>query len=101
METSRSLLDENSRFIKRSSATASPAEPAEIRGRDRPNVAETTTAIAEQLVSELSKTKSGKRKTRRDPKPGPPEEPSEYAPDVANLTAFEKQVRVCVIHATF
>ena len=100
LEASRSLLDENSRFIKRPSATASPAEPVEIRGRDRSNVTETA-AITEHLVSELSKVKFGKRKTRRDPGPVPPEEPSEYSAEGANLTALEKQVRVCVIYACF
>jgi len=99
LEASRSLLNENSRFIKRPSATASPAEPAVIRGRDRSNVAETTAAITEHLVSELSKVKFGKRKTRRDPVP--PQESSECFADGANLTAFEKQVRVRIIYARF
>lgn len=99
LEASRSLLNENSRFIKRPSATASPAEPAVISGRDRSNVAETTAAITEHLVSELSKVKFGRRKTRRDPGPVPPEEPGEHSVDGTNLTALEKQVRVRTVLA--
>ena len=99
LAVSRSLLNENSRFIKRPSATASPTEPAEIGERDRRNAAQSTTAITEHLVSELSKAKSRKRKTRRYPEPVAPEEPSELSVDRTNLTALEKQVRICVIYA--
>jgi len=79
--------------------TASPAELAEIKGRDRPNVVGTTAAITRHLVSELSKTKSRKLKTRRNPEPDAPEESSELSVNKANLTALEKQVRVSVIYA--
>lgn len=95
LAVSRSLLNENSRFVKRLSATASPAEISE---RDRPNVAETTAAITEHLVSELSKTKSRKQKARRHPEPLAPEESGELSAEGANLTALEKQVRICVIY---
>ena len=101
LAASHSLLNENSRFIKRPSATASPAEPTEIRERDRLNVAETTAAITEHFVSELSKAKSRKRKTRRVPEPVAPEESGEPSVDKVNLTALEKQVRVCVIYEYF
>ena len=94
LAVSRSLLNENSRFVKRPSATASPAERTEIRERDRPNVAETTAAITEHLVSELSKAKSRKRKTRKHLEPPAPEESSELFAEGVSLTALEKQVRV-------
>lgn len=99
LAASHSLLNENSRFIKRLSATASPAEPTEVRERDRLNVAQTAAAITEHLVSELSKTKSRKRKTRKDPEPVAPDDPNGVSSDRANLTALERQVCICVIHA--
>ena len=98
LAASRSLLNENSRFIKRPPTTASSAEPVKIRERGRPNVAETTAAITEHLVFEMSKSKSRKRKTRRNLDPVTPEEPSELTADRANLTAMENQVRICVIY---
>lgn len=98
LAASHSLLNENSRFIKRPSATA---EPAEIKGRDQSNAAETTAAITKQLVSELSKTKSRKQQTRRGLESVTPEGSSELFTDKANLTAFEKQVRVYVIYGRF
>ena len=101
LAASHSLLNENSRFIKRPSTTASPTEPAEIRERDRPNVVGTTTAITRHLVSELSRVKSKKRMTRRDPERVAPEESSEPPFDKANLTALERQVRIHVIYPYF
>jgi len=99
LAASRGLLNDNSPFVKRLSATASPAEPTEITERDRLNVAETTAAITEHLVSELSKSKARRRKTRRNPEHAAPEEPSELFAATANLTALEKQVRVCFVCA--
>ena len=96
LAASHSLLNENSRFIKRPLATA---KPVGIRERGRPNAAETTTAITEHIVSELSRTRSRKRKTRRGLEPVAPNEPTELSADEANLTALEKQVRACVINA--
>lgn len=101
LDASHSLLNENSRFVKRPSATVSPAEPAETMGRDRPNVAETTAAITKRLVSELSKAKPRKRMTRRDPEHVTPEEPSEHLFEKANLTGLEKQVRVHIVYPCF
>jgi len=97
LAASRSLLNENNRFIQRLSATASPAGPAGIR----PNVPDTAAAITKRFMSGLSKAKSRKRKTRRDPEHITPEEPGELPPDKADLTALERQVRVYVIHACF
>lgn len=101
LAASHSLLNENSRFVKHPSATVSPAEPAETRGHDRPNVAKTTAAITKRLVSELSKAKPRKRMTRRDPEQVAPEEPSEPLFEKANLTGLEKQVRVHIIYPCF
>jgi hypothetical protein len=97
LAASHSLLNENSRFVKRPSGTPSPAEPVEIRGRDRRNAAETTAAITEHLASELSKSKSRKRKTRKDPEPAGLGETNELGVGETNLTGLEKQVRVHII----
>jgi len=94
LAASRSLLNENNRFIQRLSATVSPARPAGTR----PNVPDTAAAIAKHFASGLSKTKAKKRKTRRDPEHVTLEEPSELSPDKANLTALERQVCVYVTH---
>lgn len=96
LAASHSLLNENNRFVKRLSGTASPAEPAESRKRDQQNVVETTAAITEHLVSELSKSKSRKRGTRKVPEPIALEE---IPVEKSDLTALEKQVRVRVIIA--
>jgi len=95
LAASRSLLNENNRFIQRLPATASPAGPAGTL----PNVPDTAAAIAKHFMSGLSKAKSRKRKTRRNPEHVTLEEPSELPPDQANLTALERQVRVHVIYA--
>lgn len=97
LAASRILLNENNRFIKRSSAT----EPGEIKERDRPKVADTAAAISKHFVSGLSKAKARKQKTRRDPEHVAPEESSEFFADKSNLTALEKQVRVYVVYACF
>ena len=97
LAASRSLLNENNRFIQRLPATASPAGPAGTRQ----NVPDTAAAIAKHFMSGLSKTKSRKQKTRRDPEHVTLEEPSKLPPDKANLTALERQVRVRVIYACF
>ena len=96
LAASYSLLNENNRFVKRPSGSASPAEPAESRGRDQQNVAESTVAITEHLVSELSKSKSRKRGTRQVREPVALEETSEFPVDKPDLTAFERQVRARV-----
>ena len=96
LAASSGLMNENSRFIKRPPGVPSPAEPVKIRGRVQRNVVETTTSITEHLVSELSKSKSRKRRARRDHESVALEETDELAADKASLSAFEKQVRVCV-----
>ena len=95
LAASHNLLNENSRFVKRPLGTRSPAELAEITGRDRPRVTEATTAITEHLVSEFSKSKFRKRKTRKDPGPPVPDETGEFHADKIDLTALEKQVCLC------
>lgn len=91
LAASHGLLNENSRFVKRPPGSTSPAEPVKGKGRDRRNVAETATAITEHLVSELSKSKSRKRGTRKVHESIAPKETNEPPID---LTALEKQVRV-------
>lgn len=83
LAASHSLLNENSRFVKRPSGVASPAE---VRGRDRKKT------VTEHLVSELSKAKPRKRKTRVDPGLICPGESNELPVEKSNLTALEQQV---------
>lgn len=97
LAASYSLLNENNRFVKRPSGSASPAEPAESKGRDQKNAAESTAAITEHLVSELSKSKSRRRGTRKVREPVALEETSELPNNKPDLTALEKQVRAGVI----
>lgn len=92
LAASHGLLNENSRFVKRPLGTRSSAELVEITGRDQPRVTETTTAITEHLVSEFSRSKFRKRKTRKGPGPAVPDETGELPTDKTDFTAFEKQV---------
>jgi hypothetical protein len=101
LDASYSLLNENNQFVKRPSGTASPAEPTESRERDRENVAESTAAITEHLVSELSGPKSRKRGTRKVHEPAALEETSRPPVDKSDLTALERQVRARVIFPHF